>query len=192
MTNTTIDQKMTKEKTKYQFREKLLRPKVSGGSGNWAFVVLPPEASAILPRRGRTSINGRINGKYFHALLEPDGKKSHWLKIDRSLLASAGVTHGDVAEFEVEAVEQEPEPEVPVDLKQALSASPQAQATWDTTTTIARIDWIHWIESAKQAKTRTKRVQDACNMLAEGKKRVCCFDTSGFYSKALSAPKTAD
>ena len=25
--------------------------------------------------------------------------------------------------------------------------------------------------------------------LAEGKKRVCCFDTSGFYSKALRAPE---
>ncbi|WP_231757472.1 YdeI/OmpD-associated family protein [Microbulbifer elongatus] len=176
----------------YQFREKLLRPKVPGDNGGWAFVVLPKEASAILPRRGRTTVNGRINGKTFQALLEPDGRKSHWLRIDKDLLESAGTVHGDVAEFEIEAVDKEPEPEVPSDFDQALMASPQSRATWDATTTIARIDWIHWIESAKQAKTRIKRIQDACNMLAEGKKRVCCFDTSGFYSKALSAPKTAD
>jgi len=57
--------------------------------------------------------------------------------------------------------------------------SPPARATWEATTTIARIDWIHWIESAKQAKTRASRIADAADMLASGKKRVCCFDPSG-------------
>ncbi|WP_406827793.1 YdeI/OmpD-associated family protein [Microbulbifer sp. ARAS458-1] len=183
---------MSKQSVSTEFSAKLLRPKSSEGAENWAFVILPGEVSATLPRRGRTSVDGSINGHEFRALLEPDGKKSHWLKIDKDLMKSAGAVHGDIAEFEIEAVEQEPEPEVPADLKQALTASPQSKAIWDATTTIARIDWIHWVESAKQAKTRTKRIQDACNMLAEGKKRVCCFDTSGFYSKALSAPKTAE
>ena len=59
-------------------------------------------------------------------------------------------------------------------------------------TTLARIDWIHWIESAKQAKTRKSRVENACQMLASGKKRVCCFDPSGFYSKALAAPLASE
>jgi hypothetical protein len=53
------------------------------------------------------------------------------------------------------------------------------------------VDWIHWIESAKQAKTRAKRVRTACEMLAAGKKRVCCFDPSGYYSKAFRAPEAA-
>jgi hypothetical protein len=34
-------------------------------------------------------------------------------------------------------------------------------------------------------------VKNACSMLAAGKRRVCCFDRSGFYSKGLSAPKAA-
>ncbi len=89
------------------------------------------------------------------------------------------------------ALEQEPEPELPSDFAQALATAPESQATWNATTTIARIDWIHWITSAKQAKTRTKRINDACDMLASGKKRVCCFDPSGFYSKSFSAPQAA-
>jgi uncharacterized protein YdeI (YjbR/CyaY-like superfamily) len=90
------------------------------------------------------------------------------------------------------AVEQEPEPEIPSDLQEALAAAPEARAVWDDTTTIARLDWIHWITSAKQSKTRAKRVIDACDMLASGKRRVCCFDPSGYYSKAFCAPKAAD
>jgi hypothetical protein len=29
-------------------------------------------------------------------------------------------------------------------------------------------------------------------MLASGKRRACCFDRSGIYSKAFSAPKAAE
>ena len=125
-------------------------------------------------------------------MLEPDGRKSHWLKINEKLLKDSGAGFGDVAHFEIMAVEQEPEPQVPADLLKALQVDPDAQATWEATTAIARLDWIHWITSAKQAKTRMKRISDACDMLAAGKKRVCCFDPSGYYSKVFSAPQAAD
>ncbi|MCP8687305.1 YdeI/OmpD-associated family protein [Marinobacterium sedimentorum] len=183
---------MTQQATKSEFYARLLRPKESGGGSAWAFVVLPHEASAKLPRRGRTSVSGAINGQAFKALLEPDGQKGHWLRIGADLLQSSGARIGDDVHFEIMAVEQEPEPKVPDDLSQALDAAPQSRATWDATTTIARLDWIHWITSAKQAKTRAKRINDACDMLAAGKKRVCCFDPSGFYSKAFSAPQHDD
>lgn len=182
---------MPREDTTSQFTARLLRPKSPGAESGWAFVVLPQEASAKLPRRGRTTIDGAIDGEGFRALLEPDGQKSHWLRIDRELLEASGTAIGEVAQFEIMSVEQEPEPEVPPDLLEALEASPESRATWDDTTTLARLDWIHWVTSAKQSKTRAKRIKDACAMLAQGKKRVCCFDPSGYYSKALSAPRAA-
>ncbi|MFC6672311.1 YdeI/OmpD-associated family protein [Marinobacterium aestuariivivens] len=183
---------MTQEDTRSRFSARVLRPEDPGNDNSWAFVVLPKEASAKLPRRGRTTVEGSINGQGFKALLEPDGQKSHWLRVDEKLLKDSGTDIGDVAQFEIMAVGQEPEPEVPSDLVKALDASPEARVTWDATTAIARLDWIHWITSARQAKTRTKRINDACDMLASGKKRVCCFDPSGYYSKAFSAPKAAE
>ncbi|WP_101674429.1 YdeI/OmpD-associated family protein [Alloalcanivorax mobilis] len=174
------------------FSARLLRPEKPGDGGLWAFVVLPKAVSAALPRRGRTSVEGTLNGTGFRALLEPDGQKSHWLRIDPALLDAANATVGDVAEFEIRPLAREPEPEVPADLRAALQASPPALATWQATTTLARVDWIHWVVSAKQAKTRAKRIRDACDKLASGEKRVCCFDPSGFYSKALSAPRAAE
>lgn len=177
---------------KSQFTARVLRPKKPGDGARWAFVVLPKEVSAKLPRRGRTTVDGTVNGKGFRALLEPDGQKSHWLRIDQALLDASGAVIGDIVQFEIWPVEQEPEPDVPSDLLEALERSPDARAAWDDTTTIARLDWIHWITSAKQAKTREKRINDACDMLGSGKSRVCCFDPSGFYSKAFSAPQAAD
>ena len=183
---------MAQEDTRSRFDTRLLRPKKPGNGDLWAFVVLPKAASAKLPRRGRTTVQGTLNGQAFTALLEPDGQKSHWLRIDEALREAAGAAFGDSARFEIIAVDPEPEPEVPADLLEALAASPASRATWDDTTTIARLDWIHWITSAKQAKTRRKRVSDACDMLASGKKRVCCFDPSGFYSKAFGAPQSVE
>ena len=49
----------------------------------------------------------------------------------------------------------------------------------------------HLIASAKRPETRMRRVDNACAMLAAGKRRVCCFDRSGFYSKSFSSPKAA-
>jgi hypothetical protein len=181
---------MPQEDTRSEFTARPLRPRTSESGNPWAFVVLPREASARLPRRGRITVSGAINGHGFQALLEPDGQKSHWLRIDEDLLRASGAKVGADADFEIMAVDPEPEPEVPDDLARALDAAPESRSTWDATTPIARLDWIHWITSAKQAKTRVKRINDACEMLASGKKRVCCFDPSGFYSKTFSAPQS--
>lgn len=174
------------------FKTKLLRPAKPGNDGSWAFLVLPKTASNQLPRRGRTTVTGTLNGYPFQATLEPDGQLSHWLKVSEQLREAAGAAIGDIVTVQISPAEPEPEPQLPDDLQQALVASPAAKAVWDDTTTIARLDWIHWIESAKQAKTRQRRVDNACEMLASGKRRVCCFDQSGYYSKSLSAPQAAD
>ena len=174
-----------------QFTAQLLRPAASGSGTPWAVVVLPKDVSAMLPRRGRATVEGALNGHGFLETLEPDGKMSHWLRIDQALLEAARADFGDVVTIKISPVEQEPDPAVPEDLLQALAAAPEARAVWSDTTSIARLDWIHWIVSAQQAKTRTQRIAKACDMLASGQRRVCCFDPSGFYSKALSAPKAA-
>lgn len=174
------------------FTAKLLRPANPGRGGSWAFVVLPKTASDTLPRRGRTSVDGTINGVPFQATLEPDGQLSHWFKVSKKLRDAARADMGHEVTVQISPAHPEPEPQPPDDLQQALAASPAAMAAWHGTTTIARVDWIHWLESAKQAKTRKLRVRNACDMLASGKKRVCCFDQSGFYSKGLSAPQAAD
>ena len=179
-------------KTSIRFKAKLFRPAQSEKGNSWTFLILPKNASAKLPSRGMTPIEGTINGFPFQAALEPDGQKSHWLKVDRKLSKAAGAEAGDIATLEIAPAGKETEPEVPTDLKKALAAAaPKTRAIWSDITLIARRDWIHWITSAKQLETRTRRIKNACSMLAAGKRRPCCFDRSGFYSKSLSAPKAA-
>lgn len=183
---------MTKTASNIRFKAKLVRPAESAPGESWTFLVLPKAASAKLPTRAMTAIEGTLNGFPFEAVLEPDGRKSHWLKVDRKLSEAAGAEAGDEVTLEIAPAAEEPEPSVPADVRAGLAtAEPKARAVWEDITPIARRDWIHWITSAKQAETRTRRIKTACSMLASGKRRPCCFDRSGFYSKSLSAPKAA-
>ena len=60
-----------------------------------------------------TAIEGTLNGVAFQATLEPDGQKSHWLKVDRKLSEAARAEAGDVVTLEIAPAAQEPEPELP-------------------------------------------------------------------------------
>src|SRR5256885_9389741 len=109
-------------KTTIRFKAKLFRPTESEKAGSWIFLTLPKNASAKLPSRGMTAIEGTINGFPFQATLEPDGQKSHWLKVDRKLREVAGADAGDVVTLEIAPAGKETEPKVPPDLTQALTA----------------------------------------------------------------------
>ena len=182
---------MSKTASKIRFAAKLLRPAGTANVGSWTFLTLPKHASANLPSRGLTAVKGTINGFPFRATLEPDGQKSHWLKVNRKMGEAAGAKPGDVVTLEITPAAEEREPRLPADLRKALAAASKARALWSNITPVARRDWIQWITSAKLSETRARRVKNACAMLAAGKRRVCCFDRSGFYSKSLRAPKAA-
>jgi hypothetical protein len=122
-----------------------------------------------------TMVEGTINGFPFQAALEPDGKGSHRLRVDNAMKDAAGVDAGNTVMVEIMRTGDEPETRVPMDLRKALEAAPAARGLWAEITPIARRDWIHWICTARQPETRKRRIENACDMLASGKRRVCCF-----------------
>ena len=65
--------------------------------------------------------------------------------------------------------------DLPGDLEAALTREPAALATWHDITPLARNEWICWVQSAKKAETRTKRIAWGCENLSEGKRRPCCW-----------------
>lgn len=137
---------------------------------------LPESASAKLPSRGMTMVEGTINGARFQAALEPDGKGSHWFKVDKIMREAAGVDVGDTVTLAIEPLKEWPEPEAPADLKRALRDCPHAHQLWMDITPLARWDWIRWIRATKQPETRKRRIEVACSKLEAGSRRPCCFN----------------
>jgi hypothetical protein len=122
-----------------------------------------------------TMVEGTINGFPFRAALEPNGEESHSLRVNKALQDAVEADPGDTVTVEITRAGKEPETRVPMELRKALAAAPRAQALWADITPMARQNWILWISSAKLPETRMRRIENACDMLASGKKRVCCF-----------------
>lgn len=159
---------------------------------SWTILHLPTEASAKLPSRGMTMVNGSLNGIPFNAVLEPDGrymserKPSHWFRPDKKLLEKAHARVGDTVQLSIAPTKEWIEPEVPDDLKNALASSPKAVALWNDITPIARWDWIRWVRAVKTEETRQKHISIALDKLNKGMRRPCCFNRSLCSEPAVS------
>jgi hypothetical protein len=167
--------KRQETKPTIRFSAKLFPPQATEKPESWTPLTLPKTASAKLPTRGMTMVEGTINGFPFRAALEPNGKGSHWLKVNEIMRDAASADLGDTVTVEIARAGEEPKIRVPRDLREALAADPLAQAGWEDITPMARRDWVFSICSAKQPETRRRRIEKACDMLASGKRRLCCF-----------------
>ena len=154
--------------------------------GAWAIVRLPKEASAALPSRGQVAVDGVMNRRAFRTVLEPDGKRGHWLKVDKGLRRAVGMRIGDPVALEIEPSKEWPEPEIPEDFSAALTDATDIHEVWRAITPMARWEWVRWINETKNAATRQRRVEVSISKLRSGKRRPCCFDLSACTDPELS------
>jgi hypothetical protein len=155
--------------------------------GTSAVVRLPETASKDLPSRGQVAVHGTINGVEFQAVLEPDGRSGHWMRVDDTLQHAAGIGAGDTAALDIEVTKDWPEPGVPQDLATALAAAPQKiQNLWTEITPMARWEWVRWVNSTNNPDTRTRRVEVSISKMNSGKRRPCCFNLSACTDPDLS------
>lgn len=72
------------------------------------------------------------------------------------------------------------------DLQAALRSDPQILRLWQELTPLGRNEFICWVEDAKQARTRERRIARTREELLEGKKRPCCW--AGCIHRTDKAP----
>jgi Domain of unknown function (DUF1905)/Bacteriocin-protection, YdeI or OmpD-Associated len=154
--------------------------------GGWTILKLPDDASAKLPSRGQVAVKGVMNRHSFQTVLEPDGRRGHWLKVDKKLSRVLAVSEGDTVTVEVDPTKDWPEPDVPKDFQTALADAADTSELWQDITPMARWEWVRWIHATKNPETRKRRVQVGISKLRSGKRRPCCFDLAACTDPDLS------
>lgn len=153
--------------------------------GDRSVLRLPEEASAALPSRGQVAVVGTINGVPFEAVIEPDGRRGHWLSVGLDLSGSLADHAGEVV-VDFTTADAWPEPSVPDDLLAALTDAPDLAATWAGITPMARWEWVRWVNATANPATRERRVEVSISKLRGGKRRPCCFDLSSCTDPEVS------
>lgn len=143
-------------------------------------LAIPSDAIARVPG-GCKVVEGLLDGFPFRAPLRED-RNGRQIVLSRAQREAALPATGGVA-VELTRFDAEPEVRVPSDLSAALEKEPSALAVWGKVTPMARREWVRWVASGKQDKTRVHRIETACDMLASGKRRPCCFPGINWVTK---------
>jgi len=152
-----------------------------------ALLRLPPEASRLLPSRGQVAVTGSLGGVAFATVVEPDGVRGHWIRVTPRLQRTARLALGDVVDVTLEVAPEWPEPEVPDDLAGALAAAPEEiREIWADITSMARWEWVRWVNATANPDTRARRVEVSISKMEHGKRRPCCFDLSSCTEPAVA------
>jgi hypothetical protein len=160
----------------FRFKARLVRHPEAAKAGSRTLLDLPKAISKKL--HGMTKVEGTINGHAFRAALESNPSGGHSLSLNRAMRNGASADVGDTVKLAI--LGREPAPKVPADLQVALTASPPARALWKDLTTDGRRIWVRWIDSAKTADTRARRVKRTVEKLSSGKRRPCCVNVYEF------------
>lgn len=144
---------------------------------------LDSEASQRLPSRGQVAVTVEIEGRELATVVEPDGRRGHWIAVDEW---AGDVAEGDEIDLVIEVADHWPEPEVPEDLRLALDQAPDIADQWQDITPMARWEWVRWVKATKNPATRAKRIGVAISKLRDGKRRPCCFDLASCTDPALA------
>lgn len=153
----------------------------------WMILQVPEEKSLAFSSRGQVSVVGTVGEHEFSTVLEPDGRWSHWFKIDENLQKTLDVKAGDVLSVELTQSAVWPEPSVPDDFAQALVSAPETvQEMWHDITPMARWEWIRWVNATRDTSTRKRRVEVSISKMKSGKRRPCCFNLAACTDPDLS------
>ena len=132
--------------------------------------VIPPEVVEALGGGKRPPVVVTINGYSYRNTVAPMGGE-YWLGVSAAHRQAAGLKAGDELQVELELDLEPREIEVPADFAAALDARPEARRMFDGLSYSNQRYHVEWIDGAKSAETRQRRIAQTVEMLAAGRKR---------------------
>ena len=139
----------------------------AGGGG--AFVEVPFDVEATFGSK-RPKVKALIEGVPYRGTLVRMGSENHILIILKSIREQVGKTFGDEIKVSVEADVEERVATVPAELKRVFKSDKEAKSAFEKLSYSHQKEYVKWIEEAKKAETRARRVEQAIQLLKEKQK----------------------
>lgn len=132
-----------------------------------AYVTVPFNVEQVFGKK-RVMVKAWLGGEFYRGSLVRMGRSEHILGVRKEIREKLGKAIGD--EIEV-VLEEDTEPRtvaIPQDLQRAFESEPLAQGNFGRLAYSHQKETVQWIEEAKRAETRQKRIAATIARLKEG------------------------
>ena len=136
--------------------------------GSFTFVAIPFSPREVWGAKPRYSVAGTINGIPVRGTLGVLAQ-DYFLRLGAAWIRDTGIELGATVTVQL-ALEGPQEDNVAPDIAQALAENEKAKTFFNGLPTFYRKNFVRWIESAKRAETRAKRIHEMVALLEEGKR----------------------
>ena len=145
------------------------RAVIEDAGGGGAFVTVPLDVELVYGKK-RVKVRATIEGEPYRGSLVRMGGTCHILGVRKDIREKVGKSIGDEVEITLEEDCEPREVALPADLEQAMAANPKAAGFFHALSYTHQKEYVQWIEEARREATRQARIEQAIDMLQQGKK----------------------
>ena len=91
-----------------------------------------------------------------------------YIVVNRAVKEATGVDAGDRVRVRMELDTEPRKVELPADLRAALARAPEAKASFAKLSFTHQREYVEWVEDAKRAETRARRIASTVDRVASG------------------------
>ena len=143
----------------------------AGEGDGGVFVVLPFNVPEVYGTRGQMPVQATFDGYPYQGSVVPLGDGHHALLLLKQIRRAIDKTVGDTVRVTLSRDVAERKMEAPADLAAQLATNPKAAAYFAKLAYTQQREYVRWLEGAKKPETRTRRLGEIVEMLAQGRKR---------------------
>lgn len=150
-------------------KKRTFSAKIHAHDSGGAFVEIPFDVEQIFGSK-RPKVKATFDGEPYRGTAVRMGTECHLLIVLKAIREKIGKDAGDKVRVTIEPDTAPRAIKAPKDLAAALKAKPAAAALWKELSYTHKREYVQWIEEAKKAETRERRVAKAIQMLVDGKR----------------------
>lgn len=136
-----------------------------------AYIEFPYDVEKEFGVKGQVKVYATFDGHEYRGSLAKMGHSCHILGITQKIRAAIGKNPGDIVHVVLKKDDEPRIIEIPEDFKKLFEENRQAMDFFNTLSYTNRKEYVQWINSAKKAKTREKRLNESIKMLLNKVKR---------------------
>ena len=135
------------------------------------YVLFPFNVETLFGTKGQVKVKAIIDDAIYRGSLANMGLESHVLIVTQAIRKQINKRAGDTVKIILEKDTEERVISIPDDLKKLFLVYSESKSIFDSLSYTHKKEYIQWIESAKKAETRERRINKVIDMLNIRKKK---------------------